>query len=65
MIQSKCAELWFLIGVVMCGVAGNSAGYFEKNNENIFVVRAGDEIIGNGGSHHLNDGRFIFTTMRC
>jgi hypothetical protein len=67
MIQLKCAELLFLIGVVTCGVVGNSVDYFTKNNKPFFVVRADDDFIhgnGNGGSTR-SDERFMFTTNRC
>ena len=61
MIQSKCADLLFLIGVV-CGVVSCSVNYFGRNNKPFLVDR--DDIIGSH-ERQSNDDRFMFTTMRC
>lgn len=64
MIQSKCAELLFLIGCVLVNVGNGSESNFIfnslKNNKPYFNMNRVDEIIGSG-----NDDHFTFTTMRC
>lgn len=64
MIQSKYAELLFLIGCVLVHVSNGSEGNFIfnslKNNKPFFNMNRVDEIIGSG-----SDDRFTFTTMRC
>lgn len=59
MIQLKCAELLFLIGVVMCGTESD----FSANNKPFAANRVDGELIGSGGGS--SDDRFMFTTMRC
>jgi hypothetical protein len=64
MIQSKCAELLFLIGCVLVRVGESNFvdNSRSKNNKPFFMNRF-DDIIGNGSG--LVDDRFMFTTMRC
>lgn len=62
MIQLKCADLLFLIGAVMCGVAGYSKQYFGKNNNPFLVNR--DDLIGSY-ERQFDDDRFMFSTIRC
>lgn len=65
MIQSKCAELLFLIGCVLVHVGESNFvdNSRSKNNKPFFMNRV-DDIIGNGSSGIVDD-RFIFTTKRC
>lgn len=59
MIQLKCAELLFLMWVVMCGTESD----FSANNKPFTANRVDGELIGSGGGS--SDDRFMFTTMRC